>query len=158
MADIVRKTANLFDGQLQQGFYAYFTGDYNFGDNYVCTHLIPCTENTTYTFKCISMAGGSKNYGYVFFDSTQSRIGSDYINEVTEGDVVTHTATTPQNTAFLAINIAYGRRQVPVVHPSDITNFMLNTGSTALPYEPYWAHSLKKLDGAAWQNATVHEF
>lgn len=36
--------------------------------------------------------------------------------------------------------------------------FMLNTGSTALPYEPYWPPSLKKYDGSAWQNATVHDF
>lgn len=131
------RTENLFDGQLQQGYYAYATGDYTLGDPYVCTHLIPCTENTTYTFRCINTGGGSKNYGYVFFDSAQNRIDSDYINVFTEGDVVTHTATTPQNTAFLAINIAYGRRQASVIRPSDITDFMLNTGSTAKPYEPY---------------------
>lgn len=149
MADSQRKTANLFDGQLQQGFYAYMTGDYTLADTYVCTHLIPCTENTTYTFRCINTGGGSKNYGYVFFDSSQNRIGSDYVNVLTEGDVITHTATTPQNTAFLAINIAYGRRQPSVVRPSDITDFMLNTGSTALPYEPYgWLHSLRKLTTA----------
>ena len=131
------RTENLFDGQLQQGFYAYVTGNYTLANTYVCTHLIPCTDNTTYTFRCINTGGGSKNYGYVFFDSSQNRIGSDYINMLTVGDVVTHTATTPQNTAFLAINIAYGRRQPSVVRPSDITGFMLNTGSTALPYEPY---------------------
>lgn len=131
------RTENLFDGQLQQGYYAYATGDYTLGNPYVCTHLIPCTENTTYTFRCINTGGGSKNYGYVFFDSAQNRIDSDYINVFTEGDVVTHTATTPQNTAFLAINIAYGRRQASVIRPSDITDFMLNSGSTAKPYEPY---------------------
>ena len=131
------RTGNLFDGQLQQGYYTYNNGVYVLSDAYVCTHLIPCTENTTYTFRCINTGGGSKNYGYVFFDSSQNRIGDDYINAFTEGDVVTHTATTPQNTAFLAINIAYGSRQAHVVRPSDITNFMLNLGSTALPYEPY---------------------
>lgn len=131
------RTGNLFDGQLQQGYYTYHNGLYVLSDAYVCTHLIPCTENTTYTFRCINTGGGSKNYGYAFFDSSQNRIGDDYINALTEGDVVTHTATTPQNTAFLAINIAYGRRQANVIRPSDITDFMLNTGSTALPYEPY---------------------
>lgn len=137
-AEVKEKSENLFDGQLQQGYYAYLTGEYTLADVYVCTHLIPCTENTTYTFRCINTGGGSKNYGYVFFDSAQNRIDSDYINVLTEGDVVTHTATTPPNTAFLAINIAYGRRQASVVRPSDITDFMLNTGSTALPYAPYW--------------------
>lgn len=137
VSGVGERTENLFDGQLQQGYYAYVAGDYTLANTYVCTHLIPCTENTTYTFRCINTGGGSKNYGYVFFDSAQNRIDSDYINVLTEGDVVTHTATTPQNTAFLAINVAYGRRQARVVRPSDITDFMLNTGSTALPFEPY---------------------
>ena len=122
---------------MQQGYYAYSTGWYTPENTYVCTHLIPCTENTTYTFRCINTGGGSKNYGYVFFDSARNRIYSDYTDRQTEGDVVTRTVTTPPNTAFLAIDVAYGRRQERVVRPSDITDFMLNLGSTALPYEPY---------------------
>lgn len=53
------------------------------------------------------------------------------------------------------VTVAY--RAYSLVTP-ETADTMLNAGSTALPYEPYWAHSLKKFDGAAWQNATVHEF
>lgn len=54
--------------------------------------------------------------------------------------------------------VTIGYRKYSYIANPENANTMLNTGSTALPYEPYWTHSLKKLDGATWQNATVHEF
>jgi hypothetical protein len=39
-----------------------------------------------------------------------------------------------------------------------LSPMLTNDGNQASAFVPYWKHSLQKYDGAAWQNATVHEF
>ena len=40
----------------------------------------------------------------------------------------------------------------------ELSVMLTDDGEQAASFTPYWKHSLKKFDGAAWQNATVHEF
>lgn len=148
MADIVRKTANLFDYETMRGgktgYYLDASGNEIQSTGFwSITQYIP-VDGTTFT---LTRTFGGNVPAICLYDSNQNFItGVAYQGE----QVVTISSNT--NAAYIRFSYFIGE---PL---EDIAHDMLNEGSTALPYEPYWAHSLKKFDGAAWQNATVHEF
>lgn len=142
MADIVRKTANLFDGELIGGYFtaATFTTS---GNEDVFKSIKVYLLAGTYTFswgRNVNVVRSIIDDNYIFAGDTN--ISSYTITSATDGYVgISFRDTTSGTTVW-----------------DNTTPIMLNTSSTALPFEPYWAHSLKKYDGATWQNATVHEF
>ena len=127
MADLQRKTENLFD-ETYTGlttsltYFPIYVGDGNFT-------LSTTTPNNP--------TGAS-----LFFLRGQASSGaSSSANGVWEGQSRTVTALNGY------ITIAYRYNEGVYVNPK-LYDTMLNTGSTALPYEPYWQHSLRKLCSA----------
>ena len=55
-------------------------------------------------------------------------------------------------------NARFARLRIDRTTGLDDIQIMLNEGSSAIPYEPYWPHSLKKFDGTTWQDANVKEW
>ena len=144
MADIQRKTANLFDtfdiiGQVP----TIGTGEL-INYNGSTTSLIPIDSGLVTLTKPLGIL-----IYLMLYSSDNSFIGytSNSSYEILNGNDVTGYE-----------NAKYCRVRIDRTTELNTIQIMLNAGSTALPYEPYWTHSLKKFDGAAWQNATVHEF
>ena len=137
MADLTRKTANLYDEAITGlktilVYYPMYVGDGNFT-------LSTTTPNNP--------TGAS-----LFFLRGQASSGaSSSANGVWAGQSRTVTALNGY------ITIAYRYNEGVYVNPK-LYETMLNTGSTALPYEPYWPHSLKKFDGTNWIDAAVKEW
>ena len=135
MADSQRKTANLCDvsdiSETVTVFYkdkflmqSISEGTYTLSFNTTAdvSHMVSVGVGTTVYSKDIKTISGVQN-GYYTIDFTISAEYSGenlYVRFVRFGAVTTVTYT--------------------------VTNIMLNSGSTALPYEPYgWVHSLRKL-------------
>ena len=133
MADLTRKTANLFDK-----YGNYSVGTYT--NNYTITGLKP---NTQYT--C------STNFTKtVFTASIYFGGGSSTTNGVWAGSPNTRTSTA-EGTILLSLRFR-SAEGAPPVYDDVIAGtiwIMVNEGSTTLPYEPYgWVHSLRELTTA----------
>lgn len=145
MGDIQRKTANLFNERIA-GALISSSGVIESNAAYDVA-VIPVIAGEQYTFAY--KQDYSQNYVTAYY-STKPVIGSTSYdgsrNVYNYSDTPQVTITIPNEVTYIAIRL-----------PSS-GDLMFNAGSTALPYEPYWVHSLKKFDDASWQNATVHEF
>jgi len=131
------RTENLFDGVLNRGCYAYANGAFVNVPYYVTTNFIPCAPKQQYVFRYITDLSSSIDCGFVFFDSEKGRIDAKYTLPPTGVNIITYTAKSPENAAYLVINIASDSRTTSII-PSDITDFMLVKGSTApASYIPY---------------------
>lgn len=101
------------------------------GWSVVTNELIPVKPNTTYTFS------NKSNYRIdrvAFYSNTKEFISrSNSLNS--------STFTTPEGVYYIRFNIW----QEGIV-PSDLTNIMLNTGSTAKPFEPVCKNKLDTLN------------
>ena len=106
------------------------------GDKYTISFIPICATNTTLL---IELAGVQKS---ITFTSGVRK------------SVTIQASAANRNIAF------YGGNTVEKT--IIIEDIQIEKGDTATVYHPYsptgWYHSLKKFDGAAWQNATVHEF
>lgn len=149
MADIQVKTANLFDYETMLGGKTDYYLDANGNEIestgfWSITKYIP-VDGTVFT---LTRTYRGNAPAICLYDSNKNFItGVSYQGE----QVVTISSNT--NAAFIRFSYFRG---TPI---EDVEHDMLNEGSTALPYEPYWwQHSLKKYDGTVWQNATVYEF
>lgn len=157
MADCKKygRTNNLFDtSNAVIDKYVTANGDVadgalpNYNFNYV---TIPVTPNSQYSF----------SFGYVVstvdvgtYMGTHRRIiaydsNGDFLSQIVDIQPNNNytgggTFTTPNNCYYISINY------INTEKPNYDTNMMLNTGSTALPYQPYldWQHSLRKLTTA----------
>lgn len=168
MADIklYRNSRNLYEnvsGNYRNG--QYVNGEWQETLSRITSDLIPVTGGSQYNITVSGQVAALINFN--FFDSSENWLG----NRSTQGLEPTTTTQTewntdilPNNAAFLCFSFSYyGDRSAPISAADMVQlDIMENVGATALPYEPYgvtgWYHSLKKYDGAAWQNATVHEF
>lgn len=155
MGDILKydRTANLFNATIVQGSFTA-DGGVNSANTRVRSEFqsIPL-ESGTYTISAVGMDyalhAAYTSPDLATFDGSESGINS--------WNALPYTFTITQRRY---ICFAFRKSDNSRIYPTDISDIMLNTGSTALPYQPYydWQHSLKKFDGTAWQNATVHEF
>lgn len=117
------RTANLFDRAGEsEGKYISSSGTMTDGYQWYASDYIPVESSTTYTFNPNSQRGVSGKHA--FYSSDKS-----FISYIDSGP---QTFTTPANAAF--IRFSYRTASYDI---------MLNTGSTALPYEPYgWAEKI----------------
>lgn len=162
MADSQRKTANLFDvstvekGRIDNGEVGYVSqtssltiegGTVNFRTTVayrgVCSGFFEIPEGTeTITFNFIrNEALGVK---FVFYDNNKVWLEQDYVP--TLQDIPPASASIPTGAKYVRLSFT---GQISGGYSYTMTNLMLNTGSTPLPYEPYWLHSLRKLTTAA---------
>lgn len=146
MADIAIKTANIFDYTKQ-----------NSADGYVDNAFIKQSGETTneniyavseyieVTGDYISLSVPTSLYSpsICFYNAEKQYISGKMYNSRT-----TVTEQIPQNAMYIRFTIV----------KQYANTIMVNLGDTLQPFAPYWQHSLKKYNGAEWQNATVHEF
>lgn len=139
MADCKRKTANLFDESIFESI-EIAVDVYRMG---ISLGVLP---SGTYTLTFNNLGHASlyhtinKNGVY-----TSTRLFESPYQFVADG--VSEQVIRCANTSVTSWS-AYG-----------VTNIMLNSGSTPLPYEPYgWVHSLHKLTSNGWQDASVKEW
>ena len=119
------RTANLFDGEIEQGSFNGRTGAEVSKDIRVRTTPLTITPNT-FTIN----ANGVDKVILLVYD------GDTYLpNEsVTEFKALPYHHTFSNNRT---VRFAFGKNDNSTITTSDISNIMLNFGSTALPYEPY---------------------
>lgn len=149
MADSQRKTANLFStfdiiGQVPSVSTGSLVNSPNGATN-TMTELssAQCVLTAAYT---------TTNNLYLFlYDENSALIGYEQITAA--GSIDSSTIS-----GYSSAKYARVRLDNLSTFIADNGTIMLNLGSNPLPYEPYWAHSLKKFDGTVWQDATVHEF
>ena len=143
MADCKKydRTANLID-------YNYlFSDDYDKRSEFFAYYRLDVLPNTQYTLSSTAPYNAQRN-------ETTFMIGLTNVQSTSENGVFgTKTVTTDSNgVLYVAIRIKPG--YIPVTNVNDYMTgtyyIMLNTGSTALPYQPYldWKHSLRKLTTA----------
>lgn len=134
------RTANLFDGTIEQGTITG-QGTDSAASNRVRTAGYTALDAGTYT---LSFSTTGTGVVFVFlYDSSNNfvgRIPTDWANQP-------YTFTLDNS---YKIRFAIKHPEETSIVPSDVTNIMLNTGSTALPYQPYygWLHNLRKLTTA----------
>ena len=133
------KTGNLFNGEFLQGYWAYANGmRYSMSVTWITTSKLPCKPNTDYSFKS-SYIG--RYFGFVWFDSNGEYISSSYVSDISSNMYVNFSSLSPVDATYLIINIkSYSNTSTGdsyAITPSDVTDLMLNEGSTPLPYEPY---------------------
>ena len=175
MADLQRKTANLFDlstvgaipytdangtpsankGTLSDGVFSCTYGYY--GSRIYINQLIAVTTGT-YTFSAdvkSSVADGAlriiKDDGTVIFTENYTDITTDYSRK-------SKTFTVDTNCSIRISLQGKGDAQTYQSLDFMFKNIMLVQG-TATEYEPYgWVHSLRKYDGINWIDVTVKEW
>lgn len=127
--DVTVKGKNFFDGEIEQGGY---NGSGLNIDNTLrvrSTNYIPVVGGETYNLHALSKSSLIIHVSYYTKnDYTTQRFGCI---DWTQNTVF----TTPSNCKY--IRFLFRTLQDSVITPDDISNIMLNAGSTPLPYEPY---------------------
>lgn len=143
MADLTRKTANLFDKDNTIVYSAYInTSDAWVNDSGSYSIKIPCLGSTTYT-----LSVGTSLPIFRLYESSDSDVeptsyatGGTPISRIIRGENLSqYSFTTDANSVYIIF-------QGSASALNDwINSLMLNAGSEPLPYEPYgWVHSLRK--------------
>lgn len=148
MADLTRKTANLFDKskRTDNSRVVYTTGEIGALFGVFVSDFTSIEPNTTYTLNIVSTISGKTGHLFALYDENKNFVNTG-AHEATLETV--YTFTTPSNVAYIRFN----------GNIASVDSIMLNEGSTALPYEPYgWVHSLRKLTSNGWQDASVKEW
>ena len=132
MADCKRKTANLLDvyavNKSAEILYAIVN----------LPNTLPAGE---YTLNAdVILEEGTTASRFSFRASSGDSVGNMRV-EVSDGHGI-GTVTTTDEAEKIYI---YGAYSSAIYAAVQYSNMMLNTGSTPLPYEPYWQHSLRKL-------------
>ena len=122
------RTGNLFDkSTITAGNYATTSGT-TANNSYYCSDFIPITA-ATYYFQ--NVVGGGYQNTVVVYDANKQ--GLRYVR-LKGGAKVSGAITFQSGDAYIRINCYY---------QTDVNTVMLNTGSTALPYEPFgWAEKI----------------
>lgn len=132
------RTANLFDGNFLQGYWAYADGEFIYVNTWICTTKIPCTGGQMYTY---SFSKASRWFGFVWYDGDGDYISTNNRQDGSNTQYRLYCATAPSNATYMAINIAGYPDYNATILPSDITDFMLVAGEytheTMPNYEPY---------------------
>lgn len=171
MADIQIKTSNLLPPRSGIDIYGVvFTvlddGRVNVNgtpsQEYIFSYQIPSTLSGDYYFSGCPSGGSNNSYDVFMYDRTTS-------SRPKQWDGITTSVSDFGTTADNQVKIIEGhtteyRIRVRRGHVFNNVIFSpyLRVSTAPSAYMPYsatgWYHSLKKYDGAAWQNATVHEF
>jgi hypothetical protein len=115
------RTGNLFDkSKITTGF--VYLGGVAPNASYYCSDFIPITA-TTYYFQ--NVVGGSAQNSVVVYDANKQ--GLRYMR-LSGGVAASGAMQFQSGDAYIRINCYYA---------TDVNTVMVNTGSTALPYEPY---------------------
>lgn len=129
------RTGNLFDGEIEQG--GFINDGINLNEEPLYSRRIRSKQyisvipNTVYSFSVSTALNIDLSVSfYDKSDYTTKRIG--YVDWA-HGNTLTF--TTPTNCTY--IKVLLKTEFDSSITPSDISNIMLNEGSTALPYEPY---------------------
>ena len=122
------RTENLFDGDYENA-YLTGTGLYVTPDTTTKSIIVKCEPNTTYTIKQVDYAETRHKWRIAVFDSIPSNNAQGTLL-VDDDSLSESTITTLADSAYIVVYYAY---------PPPLTNakFMINLGSTALPYQPY---------------------
>ena len=122
------RTAQLIP-EIVQGGVSTSNGSFSQSSNRVRTKYIPVESGKTYTVSSgnLYLATGCYYNNGVFSSS---------IDEVV-ATTTSATFTVPENVNQIAIGFRTVNGTTNIT-PSDLQNYMLNEGSTAQPYEPYW--------------------
>ena len=135
MAKRARQSCNLISGTVQ-GYYAGADGSINSTDTHWCrSELISCKGSTSYVCT-VTIAKTSRWVAASFYDIDMNYLGSVDTKPDPPIANVTLSFTTPATAAYMGLSFA-ATYYYTTLTPSEITNLMLNEGSTALPYEPY---------------------
>lgn len=128
------RTANLFDGVIEQGTISA-EGALRNASNRVRTKNFTDLAAGTYTIQ------SSNNIGEIsVFIFTYTVDGAFIARIPSEWIALPYSFTLSERAK---VKIVFEYTQGDVINPSDVKNIMLNTGSTALPYEPYgWAEKI----------------
>lgn len=123
LGGMTRKCTNLANITLQYGLWVFDENRISTSENFVCTSSrIAVKPNTTYSLSGDAISDFSGNLG--FFGADGAYLGSQVY--------VFGTFTTPENAHYFAFHIDKS-------YVSNISGtIMLNSGDTALPYEPYF--------------------
>ena len=127
------RTANLFDDEIESGFY---------NDNGELVSDTTTSHSTTYipvdgtTYTISGLWTSTTNFAVYEWDTNKNWLRRSN-RQVPASSTLTFSIGS--DTAFFTLQIK-----------TEHGNIMLNTGSTALPYQPYndWVHSLRKLTTA----------
>ena len=143
MADLTRKTANLFNYQTMggtiKGYYLDSEGELQPSSTAAVTDYIPCSGGSF----TLDKVGGISPSICLYDENKQFLYGKAY-NTSGGSDKQTIIVDTSFNASF--IRFTYFYTGAPM---DDLSTIMLNEGSTPLHYEPYgWVHSLRKLTTA----------
>ena len=144
MADLTRKTANLFDPNSTR--YHMGKGSNNRIGSVAngAMFYIEAAPNTNYTIK-IHTTDSTFVRLYLSNAPIVENVAESY-NVISESETTINPEVTISNTNYTYLWIQAGGTWY-TEHGGE--SIMLNTGSTALPYEPYgWVHSLRKLCSA----------
>ena len=121
------KSAQLISEIVQGG--VSIDGSFTNSPTRVRTVLIPVKPNTTYSV-------GSGNLFLAVGCYYKNSAFAGQINDIV-GVTTSATFTVPENVNQIAIGFRTVNGTTNIT-PSDLQNYMLNEGSTAQPYEPYW--------------------
>lgn len=140
------KTVNLYnDSTTTDGYHIYWNNGNPYPDaNAATSDYIPVTPGTTYSLSAaIYIAGYDSNKTFLGTWSSSSSSWSK-----TGGNL--NSSITPTNDCYYLKLIAYNKA---TLH----NNFMLNEGSTVLPYEPYGKYKIPITSAGQTQNIILSE-
>lgn len=127
VADVHEKSKNLFDKskRTDKSRVVYTTGEIGALNGTFVSDFTPIEPNTTYTLNIVSSISDKTGHLFALYDENKDFVNTG-THEATSATV--YTFTTPSNVAYIRFN----------GDMSSVDSTMLNEGSTALPYEPYW--------------------
>lgn len=122
------KTANLFDNDYRNA-YVTSTGEYGSPDNTTASIVVSCNPNTEYTIKRIDSLGASAKWRIAVFANAPTN-GAQGTLLVNDDSISESTITTLSDSRYIVV-------YYQLSNPTQQMRFMVNQGSTPLPYEPY---------------------
>ncbi len=131
------KTANLFDKDNIANVNGYITSDKVILSSGVKSLLVPCQPNTTYT---VSRQYKTKRFYIGFITSSQVVNNMPVTNVTGDNGATSLTSTSGNDSQYLIIFYAKTEgtdSNTAAEIEQFINGLMVNTGSTAKPYEPY---------------------
>ena len=135
------KTLNKFSSDIVQGAWYFATGNYGTATEYICNGTkIYCNPNTTYTISFSSTTGNVSFAGLIFYNSSDAMVSSISLES---NSLTQYTFTTPSDAYYVCFTFWKGS-YTATIYPNEITNIMLNEGSTALSYQPYYGNIVHK--------------
>lgn len=127
VADVHEKSKNLFDKskRADNSRVVYTTGEISALSGVFVSDFTPIEPNTTYMLNIVSSISSKTGHLFALYDENKNFVNTG-AHEATS--VTVYTFTTPSNVAYIRFN----------GNMASADEIMFNTGSSTLPYEPYW--------------------